>query len=510
MWIRKTSIYRRTFWSMTLAILVIFAVLGTVYWFLFIRSSKRQMLDSMTMMAEALADRTADSFDSAHVRLSDSTLINDMYFAARSGGGLVWLANSRGELIFTTALPEFSENQLGTGSGGEPLLPRHMLNRPDSLTTIRIYEDAYGGLMPDPANWLTVSAGLSGKNGAYGGEIILHRRFEKQNLHSFITGNRIVLAFVAAFLVAVFIFFFLSHNITKPIRALSSTAEKVYKGDLSARVQVSHLGVPLLSEEGVEQAQDDLLLLLKTFNTLIQKWEEQEKSRQDFLSSISHDLRSPLTSIKGYVGGMLDGTLQEEDYPEYLNIVQEEATRLQTLVQRLFEVSLAQNTEHFRMTVFDLNEVVEEQIQAIRQQVLQKHIRLEFRTNDAGHNGSLNVVGDDGMIARVLQNILTNALRYCPENGRIIVTTGKKASSDTAVVTVEDSGKGISEKNHEHVFDRFFKEDKARGKSGSGLGLYIARTIVQRHGQSIKAGNSEELGGAKLEFTLALPESIDL
>lgn len=495
---------------MTLAILVIFTVLGTVYWFLFVRSSKKQALDSMAMMAEALADRTADSFDPAHLSLSDSTLINDMYFAARSGGGLVWLVNSRGEVIFSTAMPEFSEKQLGKSADGYPLLPKTMRNRPDSLTAIRVYEDAYRGRLPSPANWLSVSAGLSGKNGAYGGEIILHRRFEQQNFQNFISGNRIMVAFLAAFLVAIFVFFFLSHNITKPIRAMIGTAEKVYKGDLTARVKLRHYGVPLLSDETGEAKQDDLMLLLRMFNTLIVKWEEQEKSRQDFLSSISHDLRSPLTSIKGYVGGMLDGTLPAEDFPEYLSIVQEETTRLQTLVQRLFEISLAQNTEHFRMTVFDLNELVKEQIQAILPQAREKKIRLEFRAADSAAGGSLNVVGDDGMIARVLQNILTNALRYCPEKGRIIVTTRKRAQADAAAVTVEDSGKGIQEKNQDQVFDRFFKEDKSRGKSGSGLGLYIARTIIKRHGQVITAGRSEELGGAKLEFTLALPESVDL
>lgn len=507
---RKGSIYRRTFWQMTLAILAIFTVLAIVYLLLFYSGTKQEQERQLSMSAEALADRIQDSFDSEHIQLGSRTARGDLMYAARSSGSIIWLVNSRAEIIFYTALSNETSTQLGKSADGHYVLPHSMVNNEPLLDRIQIRYDDFFGLLPKGDHWISVSCSLESETGAYAGEVILHRKLDNAALTDMLMGNGIAFAFFAAFIVAVLLFFFLSHNVTLPIRELVKTAERVYRGDLSARVHLKHIGEPVLSEGTDEGKDDDLTLLVKTMNTLIEKLDVQEKERQDFLSSISHDLRSPLTSVRGFVSGMLDGTFPPEDFPEYLEIVKEETDRLQRLVQDLFQVSLVESTDNFKMTVFDLNELIAEQRASLKPRLNTKGITLSCELDEVQReDGSIPVVGDDAMIARVFQNILVNAVRYTPEGGRIHISAHFSKARDRVEISIEDSGPGISPKDLPHVFDRFYKANKARGVQGSGLGLYIARTVIHKHGQSIEAGSGELLGGARFSFTIATPESVE-
>ena len=497
---QKKTIYRRTFFSLMAAILVIFAVLALVFWLLFVENSKEQLRQSMTRSAGALAERVEARLNESHERVLDPSAKGDLVFAARAGGGLAWLINSKGEVILTTAMAEESKAKLTVAGRDFPVLPEPIRNQPLGRNKIVIRENDYEGILPQPANWISVSAALSSPFGSYGGEIILHRRFDLEIMSYFMGGNALIIAFVIAFLVAMLIFFYLSHNITRPVRKMITTADAVYRGDLSARVDLDKKG-SWEAEGSLDEQKDDLLRLVQTFNLLIEKWEDQEESRQEFMSSISHDLRSPLTSMNGYITAMLDGTIEPADYDEYLSIVKQETLRMQNLVQALFEVSLAENKERYEMSVFDMKRVLEGQLKAFRGQLVEKGISLELELEDMD-GGQMLVFGDELMLGRVVQNLLNNALRYTPEGGEILIRSNESKDGEHYLLAVEDNGPGIKEEHQKQVFERFFKEDKSRGTKGQGLGLYIARSIMHRHGESIICTRSERLGGACFELTL--------
>ena len=131
-----------------------------------------------------------------------------------------------------------------------------------------------------------------------------------------------------------------------------------------------------------------------------------------------------------------------------------------------------------------------------------KRIQMELSL-DEEHLGPVRVVGDVEQLTRVMNNIVANAVRFTPRSGLILVST--TVSERVVSVSVEDNGPGIPREDLPHIFDRFYKADKSRHEEGSGLGLYIARALIKRHGQQIEAGNSADLGGAKITFTVARP-----
>ena len=503
----KLSIVQRTFLQLALAILLIFFVLALVYTLIFNAGFRDEQERQLSITAEVLSERLEAAWDTGHTQLSTASARGDIMYAARSNDAMIWLFNSRGELIMYSAFPLFSQEKMLPGKSGPALLPEEFRNKGE----LEVFHDNYHHILSPEDHWLSVSVPMESEIGAYAGELLVHRRIHSGDMASSLSNRVMLVALGIAFLLAILLFSFLSHKIMRPIRKLADVAAQVYRGNLTARVSLKKGGSTLFLDENKMSCRanrDDLTLLVRTMNTLIEKLERTETERQDFMASISHDLRSPLTSIRGFVAGMLDGTLPPEDFPEYLSIVKDESDKLSKLVDALFELSLAENREALQRTVFNLKDLLAAESAALKPQLQSRQIKLSCEypgAEDAA--GQILVVGDEKQIRRVLQNILNNALHFTPEGGRILLRVSKLRDKKGFEVSIEDSGNGLAEKDLPHVFDRFYKGNKARGREGSGLGLYIARTILQRHGELIEAGRSERLGGAAFHFTLSSPES---
>jgi signal transduction histidine kinase len=297
----------------------------------------------------------------------------------------------------------------------------------------------------------------------------------------------------------------LSRNITRPIRLLTQTADRVYRGDLSARVELPGISGHSSTDDPEHEAvvTDDLTVLVHTMNTMIEKLENQERDRKDFMSSVSHDLRTPITSIKGFIEGMIDGTVPPDRYQHYLDIVKQEVLRLQSLVQTIFEAALLESGSGLHQSVFDINVLIKEDVIGLESLLTEKNLGVQTDFLEE-QQGRLMVTGDREAISRVIYNIISNAIKFTPDDGIIALTTRRTSRSREIEVIIEDSGAGIPEQDMPYIFDRFYKADKSRNVKGSGLGLYISRTILTAHGQRIHASRSE-LGGAKFSFTLSTP-----
>lgn len=296
--------------------------------------------------------------------------------------------------------------------------------------------------------------------------------------------NMILVALFAAVLV-----YFVTRRISRPITKLNEAAKSIAAGNFDQRVEVDETGE--IGELG------------ETFNYMAESIEQFENTRNSFLANISHDLRTPMTTITGFVQGVLDGTIPEEKRDWYLSIVLDESKRLSRIVNDLFDISkLEQGSFNLEIKDFDINELTRLNIIKFERRITDKNIQLtvEFERD------SLVVSADKDAVARVMTNLFDNAIKFTEEKGFIHIRVGTK--NGKAYVSVENSGMGIAEDELLHIFDRFYKTDKSRSldKNGAGLGLYIVKSIIQAHGERVWAESSPG-EFARFSFTLKISDN---
>ena len=292
---------------------------------------------------------------------------------------------------------------------------------------------------------------------------------------------------IAIVFVAVLVYF-LAKKITKPLLKLSAAAKSISNGNFKERVEIDDI--------------EELAQLGETFNDMAESIEVLEDTRNSFIANITHDLRTPMTTITGFVEGILDGTIPKEKHEWYLSIVLDESKRLSRIVNDLLDISkLEQGSFNLDMNDFELNELVRLNVIKFEKNITDKNIQLsvEFEKEN------LSVNADKDAISRVLTNLLDNAIKFTNEKGFIDIKVGEK--NKKAYVSVQNSGLGIAEEERIHIFDRFYKTDKSRSldKNGAGLGLYIVKNIVHAHGERVWA-ESKQGEFARFSFTVALSD----
>ncbi|MBQ8912406.1 MAG: HAMP domain-containing histidine kinase [Clostridia bacterium] len=282
--------------------------------------------------------------------------------------------------------------------------------------------------------------------------------------------------------------YIISYHMITPLKDMSRAAKRFAKGDFNARVTV--------------KGEDEIAELATAFNNMAQSLSELEEQRSSFLANVSHDLRTPMTSISGFIDGILDGTIPPENRDHYLNIVSVEIKRLSRLVRTLLDLSRIQCGERkFTMVNFDVSEMAMMILFSFESQIEAKKLEIEFEGAERTF-----VLADSDAIHQVLYNLIDNAVKFSYESGvlRVRLTEHDKNVS----IEVYNEGKGIPECDLPHVFDRFYKADKSRGldKTGVGLGLFIVKAILQAHGENITVASEE---GKNCCFTLTLPKGSD-
>ena len=297
----------------------------------------------------------------------------------------------------------------------------------------------------------------------------------------------VVLAAAVTALTGVVVFLFVRRRL-KPLKKLETAAAAIAEGDFSVQVDEKK-GDPELRE------------LSGAFNTMTRKLQGVEAGRREFVANVSHELRSPITSIRGFAEGMADGVIPEAEQPKYLRLVADESKRLSGLIDDLLALSrLEREDAKPKITTFDINEM-------LRRAVIYRMNDLEAKKIDVSCEFEADrcmVKADSDRIEQVVINLLDNAIKFTPEGGKI--TLESETKDGIAGITVRDSGIGIAPGDRDRIFDRFFTADRAHtaGK-GTGLGLSICKRIMEMHGQSIRLLDTEE--GAAFRFTLECDKS---
>ena len=279
------------------------------------------------------------------------------------------------------------------------------------------------------------------------------------------------------------IYYFAQQILIRPLYELNSVADKMSKGDFTQRALVS--------------SEDEIGNLANSFNLMAESIENTDHNRRDFISNISHELRSPITSIRGFVAGILDGIIPKDKENYYLNVVYEEINRLTRLINDLLDLS-AMESGRFSMNVteVDLNEVIRASIVKFETKINDKKLRVDISL-DSEHQ---YVAADRDRLIQVVTNLLDNAVKHSPAEGHVEVSTKVKGKKVT--VAIYNDGMPISDADLKNIWSRFYKADRSRTqKESTGLGLPIVRNILSQLGENVWVENRET--GVVFQFTLS-------
>jgi heavy metal sensor kinase len=241
---------------------------------------------------------------------------------------------------------------------------------------------------------------------------------------------------------------------------------------------------------------DEIQRLAETFNDMLERLEISFSSQRQFMQDVSHELKTPLTILKGELEVTLKKIRSATEYESVLQSSLEEINRISKIVDSLLILARFDSKEMpLRLASLDLNALLSSILDSVKTLAKNKDIVLKFSSQ-----GAVTLEGDEGQLQRLFMNLLDNAIKYTPPNGKVTLDLSK--NDDTAVIKVIDSGIGIPESEIQYIFDRFYRVDKSRTSQGFGLGLSIVKSIVQAHKGKIEVASKPGLGTT---FTVILP-----
>ena len=322
----------------------------------------------------------------------------------------------------------------------------------------------------NPSGYVFVSASASGMNDTL-----------MNNLQVFFLSALGVLTLTFIVLYA------MTYRLVRPLRQMAAATRRFGVGDFSARIPV--------------HGKDEVAELATSLNNMAVSLSSVEGMRSSFVANVSHELKTPMTTIAGFIDGILDGTIPDEKRNYYLKIVSDEVKRLSRLVKSMLDLSRIDNGElRLNPVRFDLTEVACSVLVSFERRIEDKHLTVEG-LEDCGR---VDVNGDYDLIGQVVYNLLDNAIKFINDGGVLTLRTEKK--DGRAYCTVRNTGAGIPAHEMPHIFERFYKSDRSRSldKNGVGLGLYIVKSVINLHNGEIYVRSAE---GEYCEFSFWLPDS---
>lgn len=453
--------------SFLLMILITFLFTSTAGSFLAERMILKNESTRIYNMASSIAAHQAANYYKNGASLSD--LYDNLKTLSSIEGVDIWVLNPSGTILLNT--DRSMNDQSETLENFDPI---HLGNSYYSVGDFFGYFSNETLSVMVPINYNLNLRGYIAIHYPYNGII----RQREQALSAFYKNELIIFFFFAVILLV------LMQNIVKPLKRITLGAKEYASGNLAYRIPVGN--------------NDELGYLANTLNYMSSELEKTGEYQRKFIANVSHDFRSPLTSIKGYIEAMLDGTIPVEMQERYLRIVLNETERLNKLTQEMLTLNNLDNKGFMlNITKFDINQMIKDTAATFEGTCTTKKIQLELLLTE----DTLMVSADVGRIQQVLYNLLDNAIKFSPQNSSIIIETTVRHGK--IYISVKDHGTGIPRDSLNKIWDRFYKIDASRGKDkrGTGLGLSIVKEIIAAHGQKIDVISTE---GAGTEFIFSL------
>jgi len=482
------TVFARVFFVFLLAFIIVLGVNSIWLVTSFQDRLGAQQQKDMVSFTENIANGAAYYLDSvgdaASFRraLSENKDLRDLFYSATQRyDSVIWVIDGMGNLIQIDGESAFTGKSGGiTGETISGISYRTLCGAITEGKTITLRGTLDGWF----ASAMLSTAVPIQKGDAVLGAVVTHVSvvsLEASTQAMKATGVRI---FGIAVILGAILAFLLSRRFTRPIRALREASVQVAQNIYSDPIPVT--------------TEDEIGELVQAFNDMAAQIRLHEETRQDFVANVSHELRSPITSIQGFTQGMLDGTIPTEEHPRYLAIINEESRRLTRLIKDLLDLSQIESGDFpLRLADFDINKLLRQVLvrYADRGEAKGLEMEVDFRQE------SCFCRADVDRIEQVLNNLVDNAVKYTPENGRIAIWTHD--TGQRTLVSISNTGPGIPSEDLPYVFERFYKTDKSHtDKTGTGLGLAIARKIVTQHGGNLSVRSTP---GKETCFLMGLP-----
>lgn len=385
----------------------------------------------------------------------------------------IWIINPSGRMILDSSAPMDVENEVVV-ENFDPTVTQ------GSYYTVGTFFDSFDEKM------ISVFAPIT-SNYMVRGYVVIHYPISSIQASSDSLLNISYIMLVILFLLSLIIVIFFTEMVYIPLRKITEATEQYAAGNMHYEFSVD--------------SEDEMGYLAASLNYMASEIARSEDNQKKFVANVSHDFRSPLTSIKGYLEAMLDGTIPPEMHEKYLTIVLNETDRLTKLTNSLLTLNNL-NTKGVMLerTDFDINQVIRNVAASFEGTCRQKNVAIELVLV----GDYLYVNADMGKIQQVLYNLLDNAIKFSHHDSAIKIEITEKRSK--IFVSVKDRGIGIPKDDLKLIWDRFYKSDLSRGKDkkGTGLGLSITKEIIHAHGEHINVISTEGVG---TEFIFSLPKS---
>lgn len=406
--------------------------------------------------------------DSQSVKFSEEMIEEQMQAVSTFLNVEIWLVDRDGKIISDTA----KESRKGT-----------QIEDFDSTRTgnQRYLAGDFHGMFSEPV--LTVAAPIT-RNYGTRGYVLIHMAVQKILASQYEILNIVYITGLIIFLLSLIILLVFYIIVYRPLRRITVGAMKYAEGDYSYRIQTS--------------SQDEMGYLAETLNFMSEEIAKSDDYQRQFIANVSHDFRSPLTSIKGYLEAILDGTIPKELEEKYLERLISETDRLTKLTGSMLSLNSTEQKGRLSRSNFDINRVIKDVCASFEMTCQKKD--MSFELTFAAKKEM--VYADYAKIQQVLYNLMDNALKFSEPGSSIRIRSSLKGSK--VFVSIKDSGVGIPKKDLQKIWDRFYKTDQSRGKDrqGTGLGLAIVKSIINAHGENIDCVSTEGVG---TEFTFTLP-----
>lgn len=467
---------RKTLYLKLLLAYLIFGLFGFVVVATFVSNMtldhlKKEKADSLYREATLVANTYAADLYNNEATLEsvkDQLDALDTYMNAT-----IWIINPSGRMILDSSAPFNVETEI-------------VVENFDPTVTAGSYYTVGNFFNTFEENVLSVFAPIT-TNYRVKGYVVIHCAMSTIEAEANSLLNISYLMLVILFLLSLIILIFFTEIVYIPLRKITEATEQYASGNMHYEFSV--------------ESEDEMGYLAASLSYMANEIARSEDDQKKFVANVSHDFRSPLTSIRGYLEAMIDGTIPPEMYDKYLNIVLNETDRLTKLTNSLLTLNnLNTNGMMLNKTDFDINRTIRNVAASFEGTCRQKMIAIELvLTGD-----EMYVVADMDKIQQVLYNLLDNAIKFSHHNSIIKMETTEKRNK--IFISVKDSGIGIPKDDLKLIWDRFYKSDLSRGKDkkGTGLGLSITKEIIQAHGEHINVISTEGVG---TEFIFSLPKS---
>lgn len=451
----QKSIFKR-YLAMTMAIVVVsFVMLGSVMMLFFARYWRSEKKDLLTQNASAISN-IAGSFLQREDALPAGVMQGFLKSFSGSIDADIYITDLEGNIL----LGDYANSHLSAPvSVPIEAVTAAAGGRYEAVNNFGLYPDRY---------YIIGVPLLDGSTGACVGAVFAATSAATVQEYQWELLRIFLLASLAALALTFCLSSLFAYRLVKPLRQMSAAARSFGAGDFSVRVPVT--------------STDELGQLAASFNNMANSLSISEGTRRSFIANVSHELKTPMTTIAGFIDGILDGTIPPQEQRKYLQVVSSEVKRLSRLVRSMLDLSRIDNGEMKLNPVdFDITNTIVTTLLTFEQKIDEKQIEirgLEDATAQTIH-------GDQDLLHQVVYNLVENAVKFTQPKGYISVQVAD--GIDRTTIAIENSGDGIASEELPLIFERFYKIDKSRSrdKNGMGLGLYLVKTILQLHGGDI-------------------------